>query len=470
MTAHRGVGVADSSQRNSGSWQRGSGAKPSSQSQAAKDRAEAARDDTRAANTGASPDQILTAMRLCDAQCRAGDIGAALGTIEAVLARRPKEGILLKRASKLCRMLEDYERAIDYRYAACAADPSDTRQGMLDVADMCIGIADHIGAREALEAAYAAGEPRENHRATEALIAYLRRDRAAGLALIEAEEAAGRTSETIESVRKKLLLLPAVRQAKPAIRLQSAATAELRAYADAANVPMAAPNADKARLITPAGDILIERAAGSRSLLLAFGGLSTMFGGVAEDMGFLVNRTCINAMFVSDPQRLFMLGGFASVGDYAATIEWLKALRQAWSLESFYCLGLSGGGYPALRYGLDLGARRILTFAAPTQITPGITAIDKRATALAHRVLTRKPEMCVNLRDEIAKRGAAAPEIINYYGAEMAEDAYHARNIEGLPTVTSRGVEGLDSHAVIRWLKDSGRFPDILREFLHDAA
>jgi len=41
-----------------------------------------------------------------------------------------------------------------------------------------------------------------------------------------------------------------------------------------------------------------------------------------------------------------------------------------------------------------------------------------------HRILTRKPHMCVNLRDEIAKPGTAALEIINYYGAEMPEDAY----------------------------------------------
>jgi pimeloyl-ACP methyl ester carboxylesterase len=235
-------------------------------------------------------------------------------------------------------------------------------------------------------------------------------------------------------------------------------------------VPTAALDAEKTRLITPAGDILFERVPDSRSLLLAFGGLSTMFGGVAEDMGFLVRTTRVNAMFVSDPQRLFMLGGFTSVGDYHATIAWLKALRETWRIENFYCLGLSGGGYPALRYGLDLGARRILTFAAPTEITPGITQIDTRATALAIRVLNRKPEMCVNLRPEIAKQGDAAPEIINYYGAEMTEDAYHARNIEGLPTVSSRAVTGLDSHAVIRWLKDSGSFRDILAEFLRDAA
>jgi hypothetical protein len=215
---------------------------------------------------------------------------------------------------------------------------------------------------------------------------------------------------------------------------------------------------------------LIERVPDSRALLVAFGGLSTMFGGTAEDMGFLVRTVRLNALFVSDPQRLFMLGGFTSIGGYWQTIGWLKDLKQAWSIDHIYCLGLSGGGYPALRYGLDLGATRILTFAAPTEITPTITQIDKRATALAHRVLTRRRHMCVNLRDEIAKLGAAAPEIINYYGAEMPEDACHGRNIEGLPTVSSRPVSGLNSHAVIAWLKQSGKFNTILHELLREVS
>ncbi|ANP46820.1 hypothetical protein [Candidatus Viadribacter manganicus] len=437
------------------------------------DRAEAVGDDERAISIGVDwadtfPDRVLPAIRLGEAQCRIDDLGGALWTIENALKNVPGDAALLKRAGKICRMQDDHERAIGYRLAAIAANPNDARQGWIDIANMKLALADTAGAREALATAYAAGEPPEKHRLTDAYLAYLARDGARGLALVDAYEAENGVSESSAQTRKKLMTLEGLREARPSIRLQSAATAELRAFADASNVPTTALDAEKMRLITPAGDILFERVPDSRSLLLAFGGLSTMFGGVAEDMGFLVRRTRINAMFVSDPQRLFMLGGFTSVGDYRATIDWLFALREAWGIENFYCLGLSGGGYPALRYGLDLHARRILTFAAPTQITPGITQIDKRATALAVRVLNRKPEMCINLRGEIERYGDAAPEIINYFGAEMAEDAHHARNIEGLPTVSSRGVSGLDSHAIVRWLKDSGHFPDILAEFLRD--
>jgi len=415
----------------------------------------------------AFPEHVTPANRLAEAHRRHGDLQSALTVIQRTLAHHPKDAMLLKRASKYCAHMHDLDSAIEYQLM-CAEIPEETRECMLEAARYRLTLADARGAREALEAAFAAGEPRDNHRLSLAHVAYLLRDRAGGLALLDAELAAQGSSATLDNLRAKLEQLGPERAREAPIRLRSPATAELKAWADQANVQTGKPDASATRLITEAGDILIERVPGSRAMLIAFGGLSTMFGGTAEDMGFLVGSGRANAIFVSDPQRLFMLGGFASIGEYWTTIGWLKDLKQAWSIEHIYCLGLSGGGYPALRYGLDLGARRILTFAAPTEITPTITETDKRATALAHRVLSRRPHMCINLRDEIAKYGAAAPEIINYYGSDMPEDSYHGRNIEGLPTVSSRPVAGLDSHGVIAWLKQTGVFRDVLSEFLRE--
>lgn len=435
--------------------------------------AEASGDGARILSTGAAwvsafPSHAAPALRLAAAQRATGDIDGALATIQVALRSAPKDLNLLKTASKLCALKEDYDQAIQYRLI-CAEYPNEARESMLSIARFRAALADSGGAQEALEDAIAAGETRDKQRLLAARIAYLRRDRDSGLALLDSEEAENGLSQEIENIRRKLNNLPAARESRPAIRLRSPATSELRTWAEKSNIPTGTIKDGKARMITEAGDMLIDRAPDSRSLLLTFGGLSTMFGGVAEDMEFVVRNVAINTIFVSDPQRLFMLGGFASVGEYWTSIGWLKDLKHAWGIENFYCLGLSGGGYPAIRYGLDLGARRVLTFAAPTEITPTITQTDKRATALANRVLMRKPHMCVNLRAEIARFGTDAPQIINYYGADMREDSYHARNIEGLPTVSLRPVANLDSHAVIAWLKQSGSFREILQEFLGDA-
>jgi tetratricopeptide (TPR) repeat protein len=419
----------------------------------------------------AFPQHAAPAHRLSELHRRAGALSAALEVAQRALLHNPNDAAMLKRASKIGAALNDMDSAIEYRLT-CAEIPEERRESLIQVARFRLVLADAAGAKQALDGAVAAGEPREKHRLIDAQVAYYQRDRAAGLALVDADEAENGPSPTSTSLRKKLqgLAADAARGTPSAIRLRSAATSELKAFADANDVPTGDVKAPATRLITEAGDILIERVHDSRAMLIAFGGLSTMFGGTAEDMGFLVRNARINALFVSDPQRLLMLGGFASIGEYWQTIGWLKDLQHAWSIERFYCLGLSGGGYPALRYGLDLGAKRILTFAAPTEISPTITQVDGRATAIANRILTRKPHMCVNLGDEIAKRGADAPETINYYGADMPEDAYHARNIEGLPTVSSRPVEGLASHSVIAWLKQAGTFRGILREFLREEA
>ena len=419
----------------------------------------------------AFPQHAKPAHRLSAVHRRRSDLPAALAVVQSALTHNPTDATLLKGASKICALIGDLDSAVEYLLACAETEAGEAkRDSLVQIARWRLGLADAAGAKQSLDEAIALGAAPEHHRLSFAHIAYLERDRAGGLALLDAEEAATGATPTTELMRQRLQSLAADRAILPAIRLRSHATDELRAYADASSVPTGEANAAATRLITEKGDILIERVPNSRALLVAFGGLSTMFGGMAEDMGFLVRVVRVNTLFVSDPQRLLMLGGFASVGEYWTTIGWIKDLKQAWAIDHIYTLGLSGGGYPALRYGMDLGATRILTFAAPTELTTGLSQIDKRGTAFLHRLWTRRPHMCVNLRDEIAKLGAAAPEIINYYGADMPEDAYHARNIEGLPTVSSRAVEGLASHGVIGWLKQSGIFHDILREFLREAS
>jgi len=297
------------------------------------------------------------------------------------------------------------------------------------------------------------------------------RDFAVGLALLDEDQSQHGSHAELESLRIKLHKRRHLTDdgAPPPVRLKSTTTDELRAWAERTGVPTGDVDGGALRVITEAGDILMERAPGSRALVIVFGGLATMFGGAAEDLGFLVQEKKVNALFLSDPKRLFLLDGLISVGGYPETIAWIKELAETWTAPNIYCLGFSAGGYAALRYGVDLGARRILTFAGATMLTPTLSQVDKRGTALLNRILTRKPDMCLNMRDYLMRLGANAPEIINYYGAKMPEDTYHARNLEGLPTVELRQVEAVDTHAVVAGLRKSKLYAEILRGFLHDS-
>jgi hypothetical protein len=401
----------------------------------------------------------------------AGDFAGGLTIVEEGLATLPDSATLLKLAAKLAADLGDTERAIAYLEARASIE-GEAADVWPQVARLRLAVSDGPGARAALTAAIEAGVPANALRIMRARTAFLENDFAAGLILVDEEEAEiGHTPE-IFSVRKKLLTRQRIANARNGAsptRLKSAATSELRAWAERNGAPTLDADADAPRLVTPDGDIVIERAYGSRAMVIVFGGLGTMFGGGAEELDFLVQEKRVNAIFVSDPQRLFLLNGLSSIGLYPDTIAWIKDLSEAWSAPNIYCLGFSAGGYAALRYGADLSARRIFTFAAPTQITPGITQIDTRATALAHRVLTRKPDMCVNLRDYIGALGAAAPEIVNYYGELVEEDVYHARNIENLPTVQVRPIVGVDTHGVVGHLRKQGEYVKILEELFRDS-
>jgi hypothetical protein len=399
----------------------------------------------------------------------AGSTADAFARAQAGLTLFASDASLLKLGAQLAAALGDTDRALRYCHAR-AELPGQRGDALVSAADFLVQIYDTAGARAALEGAIEAGVPRKHLRIALARIAVLDRDAETGLALVDEQEAETGPTPHTEALRRKLLKRERAKaQKEGAIKLKSAATTELRAWAEHSGAPTLALDTPAQKLITPLGDIMLERAPGARGLVLVFGGLASMFGGAAEDLGDLVQAKRLNTIFLTDPQRLFMLNGLASVGDYPATLAWVRELSKTWDAPNLYCLGFSAGGYPAIRYGVDLGARRVLTFAAPTNFAPGITQIETRGIALLNRILTRKPDMCENLRDYLARFGAAAPEIINYYGQDMPEDAYHGRNIEGLPTVSSRPLAGVTSHGVIlHSLKKNDLYRTLLSEFFRD--
>jgi Tfp pilus assembly protein PilF len=422
--------------------------------------------------TAEAMNQAFAENAAASAEVRAevGDLEGALDRVEAGLESRPNDAALLKLGAKFANSLGDIERAL--RYCLARAEIAGERgDGLVEEAKLRLKIYDFAGVRSALDGAIAAGVPVQRLRLLFVDLAILERDPDAGLVALEAYEAEEGPTQKSQALRIKLQKRGGKGSENDVpIRLKSTSTEELRIWAEQIGAPTLDVAAAAQKFITPAGDVMIERAQGSRAIVLVFGGLASLFGGAAEDLGFLAQERRVNALFLTDPQRLFLLNGLTSIGDYKATLAWIKELARAWDAPNLYCLGFSAGGYPAIRYGADLPARRVLTFAAPTNFAPGITKIETRGIALLNRILTRKPDMCENLRDYLALLGAGAPEIINYYGELMPQDAYHGRNIEGLPTVSSRPLAGVDAHGVImHTLKKKGQYQEVLAEFLRDS-
>lgn len=418
----------------------------------------------------AFPDNPVPYARLASACRQAAALAEGMEVVDAGLGRFPQDVSLLKLGAEIAVLDGDDERALAY-VRQRAELPGEA--GGAHLAAGYIHLRTYAGraAQLSFDAAIAAGHPADQLRLARAQAAIYAEEFETARRLIDEEEAErGASAESRAwreklDFREKLLRSP---DARPAIRLKSAPTAELQSYARAEQVQVGGLDAIEGRVITPLGDVMVDRVEGSRSLLLAFGGVAAMMGGSVADVSRQLGGYKLNILTLSDPQRMFLMGGFASIGDYPATIAWLRGIIAAWGVTRVYCVGFSAGGYPAIRYGLDLGATRVICFAGPTDLSDKTMSKDERATALIARTRRYLPHMAIDLRPLIEAQGDGAPEIVCYYGAAMPLDVMHAENIAGLPTVSLRPIPGLQGHNVMTHLKDQGELKAVLDDVLRD--
>ena len=217
--------------------------------------------------------------------------------------------------------------------------------------------------------------------------------------------------------------------------------------------------------VTESGDMLGERVQGSRSMLMVFGGLRDIVGVALPRFDQVLRSQQINTLYLSDPRRLLLLSGLETFGDYRQSIEGLHDLMDRWGIEEIFCLGVSAGGYPAIAYGVDLGARRILTLAAPSTLVGPVMQVDRRASILQGRIVAAITDRELDLR-KVIQAAAEPPEIVNYYGADSVEDVAQAENLRGLPNVILKPLTGKIGHGVPQHLEATGDYPRVIAELL----
>jgi len=201
------------------------------------------------------------------------------------------------------------------------------------------------------------------------------------------------------------------------------------------------PRARPGPIATYGGDITGWRTPGSRSAILFFGGIAPMMGAVRPTVPPAVRARGLNGLSFADPRRVMTLKGLPSLGaDYPETLAALRALLAAWGVEHTYVIGMSAGGYPALRYGIDLGVRRILL------LSPGTTPPDTDSP-LVTRLRQQLGDMAVDIAEYVRAHGRNVP-VIAAYGADNADDAWQAERLAGLPNVDLRPVPGVAAHLV----------------------
>jgi acyl carrier protein len=110
-------------------------------------------------------------------------------------------------------------------------------------------------------------------------------------------------------------------------------------------------------------------------------------------------------------------------------------------------MGSSDGGYAAIRYGVTLGADRIMSFDGPTHSAPALDDLAVLTTRLAARHSSEQADLRKFLCGQ-----AYSSRISLWYGEGSSRDKMHALHLSDCNGVTLHPVAGVNAHNVLRWL------------------
>ncbi len=141
-------------------------------------------------------------------------------------------------------------------------------------------------------------------------------------------------------------------------------------------------------------------------------------------------------IYLKDFDRLRYLAGIRSLADtYAGALEALRRMIAGLGARRVLGLGACNGGSAAIRYGIELGAERILSFATATRLAPEApTRLRQKQNFMRHRLSEAVPEGLPDLRPFLRANGHLA-QITYFYYANDPREAGDAAHIADLPGI-----------------------------------
>src|SRR5687768_11816941 len=216
----------------------------------------------------------------------------------------------------------------------------------------------------------------------------------------------------------------------------------------------------------PDADVQVIHRTGCDAVMLVFCGRLNRPGLPMQLIHRWFGRLPVSIIYLRDFQKLVGGAGYPSLGsNREATVESLKSLISHMGARRIYAYGNSGGSFPALHYGLNLGAKAVLCMAGPTNLT---AEFNRNMTAFSRELTEgplKLPEYAVDMRQLYAV-AEQPPRVLYVYGTGFWNDRLWAENMKGLPSVELVPVEDCAEHKIVAEVLRRGLYPDLLRRFM----
>jgi hypothetical protein len=202
-------------------------------------------------------------------------------------------------------------------------------------------------------------------------------------------------------------------------------------------------------------EVQIVPRAGATTVLLGFCGAANRMGMPLNLMHRWFGRLGVHVIYLRDYRGRNYDEGIASLaGDLGGTLLALRQTIAGLGATRAVCYGNSLGSYGALRYGLELPAKAVLCFGAPTNLTPGFGNTPLRDQRGVATGLDLRP---------LYERAGTAPRTRLVYSEFQPYDRAQAENFAGLPTVSLQMVPGVRGHDVFLHVLFQGQYEGLLR-------
>jgi tetratricopeptide (TPR) repeat protein len=206
-------------------------------------------------------------------------------------------------------------------------------------------------------------------------------------------------------------------------------------------------------LIAPDGerDVVIAAVRNADTAVLVFTGSNDAVSMPLPLFDRYLAKLNITAVYLKDFKRLRFLTGIESLGgDYESTLLALRKTLDRLEIKRICTLGNCDGGFAAIRYGIELGAARIVAFGAPTHSSDdSLTKIEQARNFMKHRLAAKVPTAMMDLKPFLNSREHTS-QLELFYEEEDARDSMQALHLAGLPGVRHHPQPGLSNHYLLR--------------------